>query len=85
MRGQTCYASSKEIDSDIPRSLTAAGSNVTVIPNFSEANEPMQLLKQRSASAKPLGLIKVASNELLVIFDGTSAKFSSGSVRRIMG
>ena len=54
-------------------SLNASGSNVTVIPNFSEMNEPMQHLKQRSASAKPLGLVKVASNELLVIFDGTSS------------
>ncbi|EKM58279.1 uncharacterized protein PHACADRAFT_140069, partial [Phanerochaete carnosa HHB-10118-sp] len=47
----------------------ASGANATVIPNFSDANEPMQLLKQRSSSAKPLGLVKVASNELLIVFD----------------
>lgn len=52
-----------------PTNLSASGANATVIPNFSEPTEPMQLLKQRSASAKPLGLVKVASNELLVVFD----------------
>ncbi|GJE88623.1 RhoGEF/DH domain-containing protein [Phanerochaete sordida] len=52
-----------------PTNLSASGANATVIPNFSEPTEPMLLLKQRSASAKPLGLVKVASNELLVVFD----------------
>lgn len=31
----------------------------------------MQALKQRCASARPLGIVKVDSEELLVVFDGT--------------
>ncbi|KAI0694624.1 hypothetical protein BC835DRAFT_1274268 [Cytidiella melzeri] len=45
------------------------GSNSTVVPTFTDSNGPMQALKQRCASARPLGLVKTGDNELLVVFD----------------
>ncbi|KAI0342848.1 hypothetical protein BDW22DRAFT_1357379 [Trametopsis cervina] len=52
-----------------PTDIRAGSSNTTIIPLFNDSNEPMQALKQRCASAKPLGLVKTGENELLVVFD----------------
>lgn len=40
-----------------------------MIPAFVEASQPMQMLKQRCSGAKPLGVIKLERDELLVVFD----------------
>lgn len=49
-----------------------AQSTVTIVPNLDDArtNLPMSLLKERLAGAKPLGLIRLDSSELLLIYDG---------------
>ncbi|KAI0784605.1 hypothetical protein C8Q75DRAFT_779589 [Abortiporus biennis] len=55
-----------------PQNLALSTTNQMVVPNFTTAdgNPPMQTLKQRCASAKPLGLIKMESGEeLIVIYD----------------
>ncbi|KAI0752263.1 hypothetical protein BC629DRAFT_1297111 [Irpex lacteus] len=41
-----------------------------VVPAFTDSsNAPMQALKQRCSSARPLGLVKTGEKELLVVFD----------------
>lgn len=51
-----------------------ARSAVAVIPDLQDAMSslPMSILKDRIHDAKPLGLVRVDSNELLVIYDRTS-------------
>lgn len=58
------------------RSLKPGSANTTVVPVFTDTSAPMQTLRQRCASAKPLGLVKTGDNELLVVFDGKSAFLS---------
>ncbi|KAI0091299.1 hypothetical protein BDY19DRAFT_1033671 [Irpex rosettiformis] len=48
----------------------SSSSNATVVPTFADSNNaPMQALKQRCSSARPLGLVRTGENELLVVFD----------------
>ncbi|PCH42416.1 hypothetical protein WOLCODRAFT_25360 [Wolfiporia cocos MD-104 SS10] len=55
-----------------PTNLKAAGSeSATIIPNFSgaESSPPLNTLRTRCASAKPLGLVHCEEDELLVVYD----------------
>lgn len=58
-----------------------ARSTVTVVPNLSDtANNPaMARLKSRLEDAKPLGLVRCDSSELLVVYD-SQCSFQSSSV-----
>lgn len=51
--------------------LSLARSAVTVVPDLRDAvhDLPMSNLKERINDAKPLGLVRVDANELLVIYD----------------
>lgn len=46
---------------------------MAVVPNFQNASQspPMQSLKERCDTAKVLGIVRVDSSELLVVYDGT--------------
>lgn len=50
---------------------------VTVVPDFSGAacNTDMADLKTRCEDAKPLGLIRAESGEILVVYDSKSFPF----------
>lgn len=55
-------------------SLSFSSGSFTVVPDFTNAsdNQPMYRLKARCESAKPLGLVRCDSSELLLVYDGVS-------------
>jgi hypothetical protein len=70
-QSKSTYATTQYVI-DFGNSLS--NSAVTIVPDLHDAasNLPMSTLKLRLEDAKPLGLARVHSSELLVIYDGLS-------------